>query len=273
MDKTSNDSNPPSRRDFLMEMTALVMLGKEHLNTSAHVTILAGQPPTSRASGDKKFVAIQIGARSFVDEGVESVLDTLQQKGGVNVLMPTVFTYGRGLAGRQVPGQPLPDHGVREYDEIHGGSYTKLHAEFVAKSVIKNVRAPELGDFDILTDVIPKAKARGMRTYCLFEEAYNPRLMPGFEKIAEVYMDGRVGGTTCLNNPYARDFLAALAQRSRRHDVGVGTAGTSQQHDRRALRAIFRQFPSLLLLSVLRQQSRRAGHRCRARARRLRSAQ
>jgi len=218
MDKTSNDNNPPSRRDFLMEMTALAMLGKEHLSTGPHVRIPAGQPPTSLVSADKKFVAIQIGARSFVDEGVESVLDTLQQKGGVNVLMPTVFTYGRGLAGRQVPGQPLPNHGVQEYDEIHGGSYTKLHAEFVAKSVIKNVRAPELGDFDILADVIPKAKARGMRTYCLFEEAYNPRLMPGFEKIAEVYMDGRVGGTTCLNNPYARDFLAALVEDWFRHN-------------------------------------------------------
>lgn len=84
MDKTSNDSNPPSRRDFLMELTALTMLGKEHLNTGPHVTIPTGQPPTSRASGGQKFVAIQIGARSFVDEGVESALDTPQQKGGVN---------------------------------------------------------------------------------------------------------------------------------------------------------------------------------------------
>lgn len=48
------------------------------------------------------------------------------------------------------------------------------------------MRAPELGEFDVLADVIPKAKARGMQTYCLFEEAYNPRLMPGFEKIAEL---------------------------------------------------------------------------------------
>jgi hypothetical protein len=218
MAKISNDSNPPSRRDFLMEMTALAMVGKAHLNVDPHFTVPARQPSASRASGDTKFVAIQIGARSFVDESVEGVLDTLQQKGGVNVLMPTVFTYGRGLAGRQVPGQPLPDHGVQQYDEIHGGSYTKLHAEFEAKSVIKNLRAPELGDFDILADVIPQAKARGMRTYGLFEEAYNPSLMPGFEKIAEVDMDGRVRGTTCLNNPYARDFLAALVEDWFRHN-------------------------------------------------------
>ena len=90
--------------------------------------------------------------------------------------MSTVFTYGTGLAGRQIHGQPMPDHGVQAYDEIHGGSYTKVHSECYANSVIKDIRAPELGNFDILADVIPKAKARGMQTYCLFEEAYNPRL-------------------------------------------------------------------------------------------------
>jgi len=41
--------------------------------------------------------------------------------------------------------------------------------------VIKDIRAPELGEFDILADVIPKAKAKGMQTYALFEEAYNSR--------------------------------------------------------------------------------------------------
>jgi hypothetical protein len=217
MDRQSKASNQPSRRDFLMEMTAVAMLQDSPLRADPLPTIPAGHPSASRAADDARFVAIQIGARSFVDEGVEGVLDTLQQKGGVNVVMPAVFTYGRGLAGRQSPGQPLPDHGTQQYDEIHGGSYAKLHTEFEAKSVIKNVRAPDLGDFDILADVIPKAKARGMRTYCLFEEAYNPRLMPGFEKIAEVYMDGRVGGSTCLNNPYARDFLVALVEDWFRH--------------------------------------------------------
>ncbi|HET9400393.1 MAG TPA: hypothetical protein VFO34_05540, partial [Candidatus Acidoferrales bacterium] len=91
-------------------------------------------------------------------------------------------------------------------------SYTRIAPEFYAKSVIKDVRAPDLGDFDILADVTPSAKKRGMQTYALFEEAYNPRLMPGFEKIAEVDINGRVGGSTCFNNPDARNFLLALVQ-------------------------------------------------------------
>jgi len=185
--------------------------------------------PSPAPKDGKRFVAIQVGARSFVDEGVDRVLDTFQQKAGVNVVMPAVFTYGRGLAGRQTPGQPLPDHGAQEYDEIYGGSYSKLYPEFSSQSVIQNVRAPELGEFDILADVIPKAKARGMQTYCLFEEAYNPRLMPGFEQIAEVDLNGRVGGSTCFNNPNARNFLVALVENWFRHNELDGMMWESER--------------------------------------------
>jgi len=163
---------------------------------------------------DRPLVGIQIGARSFVDEGVDGCLDTLQAKGGVNTLCSTVFTYGRGLAGRQVPGQPLPDHGVQEYDEIHGGSYTAAHPEHYVESPIRpaDLRAPELGDFDILADVTAKAKARGMQTYLLFEEVYNPSLIPNFEKISEVDVYGRLGSSTCLNNPGARAFILSMVE-------------------------------------------------------------
>jgi hypothetical protein len=171
----------------------------------------ASSPSTVRPRSTK-LIGIQVGARSFVDEGVDEVLDVFQQRAGINTLFLAVFTYGRGLAGRQVPGQPLPDHGVQQYDNIHGGSYTAVHPEFYRNSVIKDFRAPELGAFDILADVIPKAKTRGMKSFCLFEEAYNPRLISNFEMIADVDVDGRVGRSTCLNNPYARDFLVSLVE-------------------------------------------------------------
>ncbi len=58
-----------------------------------------------------KMIGFQVGAISFVDEGTERVLDVLQERACVNTLFLAVFTYGRGIAGRQIPGQPLPDHG------------------------------------------------------------------------------------------------------------------------------------------------------------------
>src|SRR5215467_3275064 len=217
----SEDQGPDkSRRTFLKEVSAFQFmaatlgrsLGNPSTATDAGSTFARSGDKATTTSTKKKIVAIQIGARSFVDEGVDQCLDTLQERAAVNLLMPTVFTYGRGLAGRQVPGQPLPDHGVQEYDEIHGGSYTKLHSEFYEKSVIKDFRAPELGDFDVLADVTAKARTRGMQVYCLFEEAYNPRLIPNFEKIAEVDVYGRIGGSTCHNNPEARLFLTSMVK-------------------------------------------------------------
>ncbi len=207
----------PSRRDFLKRASvASAMMLSDRAGalspSQAKATTAAQTSASGSAKPEKAMIAIQIGARSFVDEGVDKCLDTLQEKAMVNVLMPTVFTYGRGLAGRQIPGLPLPDHGAQEYDQIHGGSYTKVHPEYYKGSVIQDIRAPELGEFDILADVTPKARKRGMKVYCLFEEAYNPALMPNFEKIAEVDVYGRIGHSTCFNNPYARTFLVSMVQ-------------------------------------------------------------
>ena len=211
MNDEEQSATGASRRQFLqMTMPALAAAAGSNLFAQAQRTAPPKPPAAAAGSGTDKFVAIQIGGRSFVDEGVDTCLHTLQETAAVNVVMATVFTYGTGLAGRQVRGEPLPDHGVQEYDRVHGGSFTRVHSEFYADSPIKDIRAPELGDFDVLADVIPRAKANGMRTYALFEENYNPRLIPNFEQVAEVDLYGKVGGTTCFNNPNARAFLAAM---------------------------------------------------------------
>jgi hypothetical protein len=191
---------PTSRRDVVKGLATIPALAH-----AAGAAALTEQPNKA-----EPLIAIQIGARSFVDEGVDRCLDTLQTTGAVNTVMAAVFTYGGGLAGRQSRNQPLPDHGVQAYDKVHGGSYAAVHPEFHTDSVIKDFRAPELGKFDILADVIPRAKARGMRTYALFEENYNPRLIPNFSQIAEVDLYGRVGRSTCFNNPHARTFLTSM---------------------------------------------------------------
>src|SRR5213080_5559467 len=82
-----------------------------------------------------KMIGIHVGAVSFFDEGVEQVLDIFQERGAINTIFLTTFTYGRGLAGRQIPGQPFPDHGSKESDEktFHGGNYATPHAEFYQK--------------------------------------------------------------------------------------------------------------------------------------------
>src|SRR6266481_9357201 len=120
-----------------------------------------------------KMIGIQVGAISFVDEGTERVLDELQERACVNTLFLAVFTYGRGIAGRQIPGQPLPDHGKQEYDlNFHGGNYATPHPQFYQNTVLKQTRAPDHGEVDILAEVLPKAHRRGMKVYCWYEDVF-----------------------------------------------------------------------------------------------------
>ena len=175
---------------------------------SVLATSVSAQPETK-----KKMVGIQIGAVSFVDEGVEPVLDLLQSKAHVNTLFIAVFTYGRGIAGRQVPGQPLPDHGKQQYDTdtFHGGSYAAVHPRYYANTPLKDLRAPDLGNFDVFEAVLPASKKRGMRNIAWFEDVFRPDI-PGVQQLQEKDLHGRNARTLCFNNPGYHNFLLDLVE-------------------------------------------------------------
>jgi len=161
--------------------------------------------------GRKKSIGIQVGAVSFVDEGVDRVLDILQERGSVDTIYLATFTYGRGLAGRQVPGQLFPDHGVQATDEatFHGGNYARPHAKYYRDTVLNDTRAPDHGDLDIVEVVLPAARKRGLKVFCSVEDVWRPSV-PRFDRVAELDVQGRKAGTLCLMNPDVRHFWTAL---------------------------------------------------------------
>ncbi len=169
------------------------------------------QPGPSAPRASSKTVGIQIGAVSFVDEGVEPLLDLLQERGAINTLFIAAFTYGRGLAGRQIPGQPFPDHGAQQSDEafFHGGNYATPHPEFYRNTTLKDTRAPDHGKLDILEAVLPKAKQRGLKVFCECEDAWRSSV-PGFSEVTEVDLNGRKTGSQCLFHPDVRNFWTGL---------------------------------------------------------------
>ncbi len=195
---------PLTRRQFIGTGTGL--------GVAAVVSAALSEAAPAAESPDKRSVGIQIGAVSFVDEGVEKVLDLLQEKGAVDTIYLTTFTYGRGLSGRQVPGQPFPDHGVQESDErfFHGGNYATPHPEFYRNTILKQTRAPDHGDLDIVAAVLPAARKRGLRVFCSIEDAFRSDV-PGVEQVAEVDLQGRKAGTLCLCHPDVRAFWTGLA--------------------------------------------------------------
>src|SRR2546430_13436467 len=111
-------------------MSKLDLNRREFLKIAAGTGAALAMPTSGRTFVSSKMIGIQVGAVSFVDEGTEKVLDVLQERACVNTLFLAVFTYGRGIAGRQIPGQPLPDHGEQEYDlNFHGGEVTTPHPQ------------------------------------------------------------------------------------------------------------------------------------------------
>ena len=165
----------------------------------------------SAAPKKDRMIGIQVGSVSFVDEGVDPVLDIFQERGAINTIFLTTFTYGRGLAGRQIPGQPFPDHGSQESDgrTFHGGNYATPHPEYYANTILKDMRAPDHGDVDILKMVLPAAKKRGMKVFCSCEDVFRAS-MPNISQVAEVDLKGRKAGTLCLFNPDVRNFWTSL---------------------------------------------------------------
>lgn len=212
---------PLARRDFLKGAAAIAAAA-----TASSVSAQQAPPKPARTVG------IQVGAASFVDEGVEPVLDILQQRGHVNTIYLATFTYGRGIAGRQIPGQPLPDHGKQAYDQdtFHGGNYATPHPAFYEKTALKQTKAPDFGaDYDVLAQVLPAAKKRGIRVYCWYEDVFRTDI-PGVGPLREVALDGRPAGTLCALHPDYREFLIGLtADYCKSYDIDGVMWGSERQ--------------------------------------------
>src|SRR6266478_3269836 len=185
---------------------------REFLKITAGAGAALAMPTSGHTAVSSKMIGVQVGAVSFVAEGTEKVLDVLQEHACVNTLFLAVFTYGRGIAGRQIPGQPLPDHGKREYDlNFHGGNFATPHPQYYKNTVLKGAHAPDHGDLDILAEVLPAAKKRGMKVICWLEDVFRTDL-PNIEKLLERDLYGRNAETLCVNNPDHRNFLTGLVE-------------------------------------------------------------
>jgi hypothetical protein len=203
---------------------------REFLKIAAGSSAALAMPALGHTAVSSKMIGIQVGAVSFVDEGAEKVLDVLQERGCVNTLFLAVFTYGRGIAGRQIPGQPLPDHGKQEYDvNFHGGNFAIPHPQYYKNTVLKDTRAPDHGELDILAEVLPAAKKRGMKVICWLEDVFRSDL-PNIEKLLERDLYGRNAETLCVNNPDYRNFLTGLVEDyARSYDIDGIMWGSERQ--------------------------------------------
>src|SRR5205823_995910 len=84
------------------------------------------------------------------------------------------------------------------------------HPEFYQNTALKQTRASDHGDLDIVAAVLPAARKRGMKLLCSIEDVFRSDL-PGVKEVAELDLQGRKTGTLCLFHPGVRAFWTGLA--------------------------------------------------------------
>lgn len=188
-------------------MTELSRRAFTKLTVAAGLSQLAPQGVKTAPS-----IGIQVGSVSFLDEGIDAVLDRFQQDANINGLFIATFSYGRGIAGRQVPGQPLPDHGKQQYDtEYHGGNFATTHPQYYTQTSLKDIQSPDYPGFDVIAKVLPNAQSRKIKTFCWYEDVFR-RDLPGIDRLQEVTLSGKKASTLCFHNPDVQAFWRALTE-------------------------------------------------------------
>ena len=187
---------------------------REFIETSAGAMGAAMLPlsESPRVQAASRPIGIQVGAVSFLDEGADRVLDILSETAAVDTLFLAAFTYGRGIGGRQPRGSALPDHGKQEYDDnYHGGIFATPHPQYYKNTSILPQKAPDHPDYDVIGDVLPRARKRGMKVIAWYEDVFRNDV-PGIDKAFEVDVHGKPAARVCYRNPNTMNFWLGLTE-------------------------------------------------------------
>ncbi len=193
------------RRNFLRLSSAFALM----LARGSH----AQDASRFHVKNRKNFVGIQVRGFSWVDEGVDQVLDNLQQKGDVNTLWAYTFSYGETRLRKDGP-IPLPDHG-KPGDTVAGGAFYDYNPKYFQNTILKDFRCDVYGNFNVIEAVAPKAHSRGMDFFAW--DLNNPgaglnRTIPNYVEVSEIDLNGRRTASPCFNNPDYRAFLSGKVQ-------------------------------------------------------------
>lgn len=162
----------------------------------------------STNAGDGVFVGVQLGSHSVFGEGVERVLDTLQQSAGVNA----VFVYSHAYQDfmRHRPSDGLADHAGRNLGTGH--RWVPAHEEFYRSTYLRHPEGSD--DFyagrDIFEELAAPAEERGIAVYGRMLEGhaeYIAKNVDMWPRVLAVDVYGRKAPMPCWNNPAYRNFM------------------------------------------------------------------
>ena len=125
-----------SRRRFVQLLGALSAAAG--LRSKAQVKAVRPESPLATVNR-KNLVATQVKAYAWQDEGIDKLLDNLQQKGNIN----TVFAFTFLSEPTDVSGRiPLPDHGT--YSQANpeiGGAFYDYDLKYFQNTTLRDFHA------------------------------------------------------------------------------------------------------------------------------------
>jgi len=210
---------PMTRREALKTATAIgVTAALSPLSALADVAM--AEPAVRKAAT----ISIATSPAPFAKQDVGRLLDDLQQRAGVNAILPFMYTHGAVRAG-------LPAEGFR------GGNFAIPHMEYYKDTgfTYEDMRGTEFGDVDVFARLIPAAHKRGVKVFgWIIEDNQCPAAIPHWEPLYEVDFHGRRAkghpGGPCYNNPRYRAWLLGLVEDySRNYEIDGIMWGSERQ--------------------------------------------
>jgi hypothetical protein len=190
-----------------------IVKGGLALGTAAMIPSALVKAAAKPAAKIDNVIGIQVGAISFIDEGVNQVLDNIQKAGPINTLFLATFTYDSGIAGRQIAGYPFPDHGKQEYLNLVGGNFATPHPQFYKNTILKETKAPDHGNWDMLAAVLPETKKRGLKTYVFNQDSFTwHKGTPHIAELQETGIYGQHVESCCDLNPDYINFVSDMTK-------------------------------------------------------------
>ncbi|MGD1018870.1 MAG: hypothetical protein ABSA12_06070 [Verrucomicrobiia bacterium] len=210
---------PMTRREALKTATAIGVTA-----ALSPLTALADAVTTAPAARKAATISIATSPAPFARQDVSKLLDDLQQRAGVNVILPFMYTHGSVRAG-------VPADGFR------GGNFAIPHMEYYKDTgfTYEDMRGTEFGDVDVFARMIPAAHKRDVKVFgWIIEDNRRPPAIPHWEPLYEVDFHGRRAeghpGGPCYNNPRYRAWLLGLVEDyARSYDIDGIMWGSERQ--------------------------------------------
>lgn len=200
----------------------------------AHEKKDASAPPVSQeaaaGAGPRKLIAIQVDSTAAAADGIEYVLDMVQQRAAVNAL----FIDSLWFAG-DVSSDALAKLSHRRPLRPAGAKLTGGRVGFVNPDYYKDTGL-NLGPLerrsgvpDILAEYVSAAHRRGMQVFAVFKDDL-PEMASGYERLREEDFNGTPAETSCKRNPrYVALATGAMEDLIRSYELDGIMAMTERQ--------------------------------------------